>query len=306
MAPGTINMASGTLPDTIQRCVEVLPHQPDVPAPYADFPRPDGNDPIRPGQASVMPRTDGESTTLGLIELLLKNQHRLNQVSRSPQLQRELIPRLLMIGLVGYTMFGISLAIIFNAAQVWPELASPAEWLETRNGSMIRFASDVTAARWTRWLDGSAWHVVAAFTLGMVGAIGVCLPSFYFYGLLAGVRTTMLQVTTHALTGLASSAVALVGTLPVYFAAVLGLLVFDATDRLVTAVCFLGLALPFITGLYGTRALYIGFVGLTDTMPPDRRCRRLCFLRRLLFAWSVCFTSVTPVMIFTVWHYLSS
>ena len=38
----------------------------------------------------------------------------------------------------------------------------------------------------------------------------------------------MLQVTANALKGMASSAVALVGALPIYFAAVLGLLVFHA------------------------------------------------------------------------------
>jgi hypothetical protein len=95
-----------------------------------------------------------------------------------------------------------------------------------------------------------------------------------------------------------------VGALPVYFAAVLGLVVFHA-GSLVDSVCFLGLTLPFIAGLYGTRSLYIGFVGLADTLAVDRRCRRECLLRRLLFAWSACFTAVTPVMIFTLWEYLS-
>ena len=104
---------------------------------------------------------------------------------------------------------------------------------------------------------------------------------------------------------MASSAIAVVGALPIYFAAVLGLVVFHAPGWVVGAVCFLGLALPFIAGLYGTRSLYIGFIGLADTLPKDRRCRRECFLRRLLCAWSACFTAVTPVMIFTLWEYMS-
>ena len=37
---------------------------------------------------------------------------------------------------------------------------------------------------------------------------GICLPSFYFYGLLAGIKTTMLGVTAHAIKGMAAGAVA--------------------------------------------------------------------------------------------------
>ncbi len=254
---------------------------------------------------SVAPPTADESTMLGLIELLLKNQPRLDQLTREPQMQRDLIPRLLAIGLIGYTIFGTAMAVIFTSAQIWPELTALPAWLKNTQQPLIRFATDLDAAYWSRWLDGSALQLVAAFSLGLIGAIGVCLPSFYFYGLLAGVRTTMLQVTTNALKGMASSAVAVVGALPIYFAVVLGLIVIHAPGWVIGAVCFLGLALPFIAGLYGTRSLYIGFIGLADTLPEDRRCRRECFLRRLLFAWSVCFTAVTPVMIFTLWEYMS-
>lgn len=249
--------------------------------------------------------TAGESSQFGLIELLLKDQRRLDRLARSPQLQREFIPLLLAIGLIGYAIFGLALAIVFTLAHVWPELTSAAQWLEHGGGTPIRIVADPGRAAFARWLDGSALGLIAAFTLGLIGSIGICLPSFYFYGLLAGVRTTMLQVTTNALKGMASSAVALVGALPIYFAAVLGLLVFDTPEWLIATVCFFGMVLPFITGLYGTRSLYIGFVGLVDTMAADRRCRRECFLRRLLLAWSACFTAVTPVMIFTLWEYLS-
>ena len=115
----------------------------------------------------------------------------------------------------------------------------------------------------------------------------------------------MLQVVTLALKGLASGAVALMGALPIYFAIVLGLVVFDAPQALVSGVCFVGLALPFITGLWGTRSLFLGFVSLADTMKPEQRCRRECFLRRLLFSWSACFTIVTPVLIFTLWEFMN-
>jgi len=265
----------------------------------------DDAEPIQAPQEPEAPPSAAESTTLGLIELLLKNQRRLDRLARSPQMQRELIPRLLAIGLIGYTIFGVALAIVFNSAHFWPDLTPLAAWLDNGGGPLIRFVPDAGAAYWARWFDGSALKLIAAFALGLIGAIGVCLPSFYFYGLLAGVRTTMLQVTANALKGMASGAVALVGALPIYFAAVLGLLVLHAPSWIISAVCFLGLVLPFIAGIYGTRSLYIGFVALTDTLAADRRCRRECFLRRLLFSWSACFTLVTPVMIFTLWEYMS-
>ena len=243
-------------------------------------------------------------TTLGLIELILKNQQRLDELTRSPAAQRELIPRFLIIGLIGYTIFGVVLSIVFNSANVWPELTPLALWLEGSDPLPVVFPTDPDPA-WFRWWNGSSLNLIAAFAFGMIGSIGVCLPSFYFYTLLAGVRTSMLQITTNALKGMASSAVALVGGLPIYFAAVLGLLVFPSPDWLVSCVCYLGLILPFIAGLYGTRTLYLGLLGLADSMADFAKDRREGFLRRLLFAWSACFTAVTPVMIFTLWEYLN-
>ena len=298
-------MVMSNTPDNIARYVDSL-RRPDEPeAAEVEIVFAEEVECAEDSSVSVAPPTAGEPTMFGLIELLLKNQPRLDELTRAPQMQRELIPRLLAIGLIGYAVFGTSLAVIFTSAQVWPELTALPTWLENTGQPPIRFAADADATHGSRWADGSAIQLIAAFTLGLIGAIGVCLPSFYFYGLLAGVRTTMLQVTTNALKGMASSAIAVVGAQPIYFAVVLGLLVFHAPGWVVGTVCFLGLALPFIAGLYGTWSLYIGFIGLADTMPEDRRCRRECFLRRLLFAWSACFTAVTPVMIFTLWEYMS-
>ncbi|MEX2186376.1 MAG: hypothetical protein WD875_06270 [Pirellulales bacterium] len=246
-----------------------------------------------------------ELSMFGLVELMLKNEHLVDRFARSRDAQRELIPRLLAIGLSAYAVFGATLATFFATAHVWPRLTATATWLSGRGGQLIYFARTPQDGLLTHWLDGSALAIVAAFAVGLIGAIGVCLPSFYFYGLLAGVRTTILHVTTLALKGMAASAIALMGGLPIYFAFVLALVVFDAPHALVAMVCYVGLALPFIAGLWGTRSLYLGFVGLCDTMKPEFRLRRACFLRRLLFSWSACFTAVTPVMIFTLWEFMS-
>jgi hypothetical protein len=245
-----------------------------------------------------------ETTTFGLIELLLKNQPRLAGLARSPSVQRELIPRLLAIGLVGYSIFAAVLCVVFSCAHVWPELAALSKWLESPAQPFLQFVQVAESRLWAHWLDGSAIALIAAFVLGLIGAIGICLPSFYFYSLLAGIRTSMLQVTASAVVGLASGTIAVLGALPIYLAVVLGFVVLGAPTWAIAAVCSMGLALPFVAGLYGSRALYIGFMGLADTLPEDRRCRRTCFLRRLLVAWSACYTAVTPVMIFTLWEYL--
>jgi hypothetical protein len=248
-----------------------------------------------------VPETFEVLTFPALVDLLLKDQPRLDRIARDPRRQRELVPRFLAIGMVGYTLFGIGLAIVFNASGLWPQLHSISQWLGGSAGVPIRFAA---MSAGNPWLNGSALALVAAFVLGLIGAIGVCLPSFYFYGLLAGVQTTMLQVTSHATKGMASAAVAVIGVLPIYIALVLGTLVFGLPPGAVEAQCLLGMLLPFIAGLWGTMSLYIGFVGLSDTLAPDRRCRRACFLRRLMVSWCLCFTAVTPLMIFTLWEYL--
>ena len=50
----------------------------------------------------------------------------------------------------------------------------------------------------------------------------------------------------------------------------------------------------------GVKTLFDGFKILDITLPPERRRSRACFLRRLIFAWSCCYTAVTPVMIYTL------
>lgn len=251
------------------------------------------------------PPTAQGLTFFALIELMLKNERLLDRLSRSADLQRELVPRFLAVGLAAYAAFGFTLATFFAAADVWPKLTAVATWLATPGETLIYFATATDSTLITPWQSGKAPALAAAFAFGLIGAIGVCLPSFYFYGLLAGIRTTMLHTTTLALKGMVASAIALMGALPIYFAFVLALVVFQVPHAIVAMVCYLGLALPFIAGIWGTRSLYFGFLSLVDTMKPECQAARACFLRRLLLAWSGCFTAVTPVMIFTLWEFMS-
>lgn len=226
-----------------------------------------------------------DGSTAGLLELLLKNERRLNLLLRDAARQRELIPRLLAVALGGFAVYGAAATIVLNA------IADKSHWPQF-----------VPAARWN---DASAPNLLAAYAIGLIAANRVCLPSFYFYGLLAGVKTTLLGVTAHAMKGMAAGALALVGVLPIYVTLALAVVIFPAPSELSALCVALGLALPFVAGLWGARSLYLGFVALADTIACDQRGGRVCFLRRLLLAWSGCYAFVTPVMIYALWNYLA-
>jgi hypothetical protein len=219
---------------------------------------------------------------MDLVELMLKDRKRLDELIRDQSLAPELIPKLLAIALVGFTIFGISATLILNLGSSLPA------WVPR-----------------ARWSDGAWANLTLAYALGLVAATGVCLPSFYFYGLLAGVKLSMLQSTAHAMKCLAVTSVVLVGALPIYVAVSLGMIVFSAPAELLRYTTTLGLALPFLAGLWGVRTLFLGFTEFADTLPVCRKFERACFLRRLTVAWAGCYTAVTPLMIIWLWTRLS-
>jgi hypothetical protein len=145
-----------------------------------------------------------------------------------------------------------------------------------------------------------------AYAVGLVAATGICLPSFYFYGLLAGVKITFPQVVTHCLKGMASTAIMLMGILPIYVAYALGMRVFGAPIALQQFVLSIGLVLPFAAGLWGVNSIYQGFMRLANTLPGRCRDQRTCFLRRLTLAWAACYTAVTPLMIHSLWTHFTA
>jgi hypothetical protein len=227
-----------------------------------------------------------ERSVLGLTELLLKNPGRLDRLARDEGRQPLLIPSFLAVGLASFSLFALALVLTLNAA---PSAALP----------------QPLAAQWTHHRSGSAAVLWLAYALGFTLTTGVCLPSFYFYGLLAGVRVSWLQVTAQVMKGQAATAVMLMGILPVYLTAALGAVVFGVDLHVLRCVLYIGLVLPFVAGLWGVRSIHLGFLGLADTLPLERRCRRECWLRRLTAACSACYTAVCPVMIYTLWRYFA-
>jgi hypothetical protein len=233
----------------------------------------------------VQPMADAHST-LGLAEMLLKEPARVNALTRDDTRQGELLPRFLALALISFSIYAVALALVLRAA--------PAEALPP-----------FLAEPWSAGTLQPALALWAGYTLGMIAASGICLPSFYFFGLLSGVRVSVLQTVAHVLKGKGATSIMLVGLLPIYVAIALGMIVFKAPADTLQWSVYLGLALPFVAGLWGVRSIYQGFMALADTLPEEQRCRRACFLRRLTVAWSICYTAVTPVMIYTLWDFFT-
>jgi hypothetical protein len=245
---------------------------------------------VLPAEASVDDGTarPGEQSVLGLVELILKNPTRVDSlINHAPNRQPILIPRFLAISLASYLLFSIALAIILNtaAAEAYPH----------------RFLRVPIIG----WANSSTVGVVAAYNLGLVGATSICLPSFYFFGLLAGLRLTMLQIVAQVLRAKATSALVLVGILPIYVAVVLGMVVFEAPASVQEYCLYVGLVLPFLAGLEGVRSIYRGALGMAQTLPPERRCRRECLLRRLTLSWAAVYTAVSPLMVYRLWEFFA-
>jgi hypothetical protein len=229
-----------------------------------------------------------EPTTLGLVELLLKEPARVDELSLDPARQRELLPRLLLISQVSYVIFGIVMVLVLNVAPAAALAYGP-----------------VLGIPPAAWHDGTALGLLLAYNLGIVLAACVCLPSFYFYSLLAGVRMSWLQISLVAGKGTAANAVMLLGILPIYVAVVLGGIVLRAPPHLLHTAIVAGLLLPFVSGLWGLREIYRGIVTLSIHSAPQQ-CPRACFLRRLTFAWAGVYTLVVPVMIYRLWEHFAA
>lgn len=257
-----------------------------------------------PSAPTLEPLSNAPIRSLDLIEYILKQPGTLHRVIRDPKRQSALIPKLLGISLSSFLFFGAAMSLVFASSGTWPMLTRIVTWLDNPRLPLIAFSNDSTTLI-SAWMDGSAFALIAAYALGLIAASGICLPSLYFYGLLAGVRMSMMDVVLHTLKSKATAAVALVGILPIYAIVALSTIIFELPASLVHGVFFLGLLLPFIAGLWGTRSLYMGLANLCDTMPVHRRVKRECFLRRLVLSWSAIYTAITPVMIFTLWELFS-
>ncbi|HLG16855.1 MAG TPA: hypothetical protein VJH03_20480 [Blastocatellia bacterium] len=214
-----------------------------------------------------------QSNLFDYVELLLKNRARLSEVLRRGDRLMEVLPNLLGIALVGFAAYAAIIWAVFNLGGA-----------EAAGLPKFSLAS-----------------LTLSYTAGLVASVGVCLPSFYFYALLAGVKASMVQIAAQAVRALAVTAILLLGIMPVYLAVVVGLHIggdiwrpgYELSIRV-------GLVLPFLAGFFGVSAFYRGFADLAYTFPPHRRRTRGRFLRLMALAQSGLYAFVSPFMIHTL------
>jgi hypothetical protein len=265
-----------------------LVREPNAPLPFT-VPRPSAEPPTAEpptDEPVVLLPTSGEVSTVAVVELLLKDERALDRLLAGEERQRELLPKFMAVAVACFAIYGVVMTGVLNGF-LW----RGDYWLPHLPPAQVGHAS--------------IGNLAAAYTLGLIAANGICLPSFYFYGLLAGLRTTMLAIAAQAIKGMASGGLALVGFLPVYLAlALIPLVIPQEMHAGYRFLATLGLLLPFIAGLRGAASLNAGLAGLADTMTPARRAQRECLLQRMILAWVSCFTFVTPVVIYCLWSLL--
>jgi hypothetical protein len=196
-------------------------------------------------------------------ELVLRDNAGLDRFIVEPELQESGVRQLLGVSVAGTLLYGAMVGLV---AQLSGEIG----WL----------------GRWP------VLTLPLALTGAFLGALAICLPSFYFYTQLSGVDASLRIVTGQALRAQARTSVLLLGVLPIYvalaLASVVGLI--EGGSALVSW----GLALPFLVGLWGLRSLWSSFRRLSTTLPVAH-VRRPCFLPRMVLAWGLVYSVVAPV-----------
>jgi hypothetical protein len=152
------------------------------------------------------------------------------------------------------------------------------------------------------WVKGSVllWMPLT-FVGALLGALAICLPTFYFYTQLSGLDASFRLVTAQALRVQAKTSVLLLAALPFYVALALGSVVTKQIDPGLVVAC--GLGLPFLVGLVGIRSLYRGFVELLEVLPITHR-RRGDFLLRMVLCWGAVYSVVAPVSLWRLGEWL--
>lgn len=206
----------------------------------------------------------------GMFDLILRGETRLHRLMRDEVGLPEVIQKLLALSVLGLTIHGVVLGLAAgmfepDTSLAWYQAGNPVVWMPLA--------------------------LIGAF----LGALCICLPSFYFYTQLSGLDASFRVVTAQALRAQATMSVLLLGVLPFYAAWLLGTVV-GVFDEPGTAL-FAGLCLPFGVGLWGIRAVYRGFCDLAEHLPITHK-RRGNFLKRLVLCWGGVYSVVAPVALY--------
>jgi hypothetical protein len=137
-----------------------------------------------------------------------------------------------------------------------------------------------------------------AYVIGFPAALGVCLPSLYFYSLQCGLQPSLRMIVIRCLASQAYTGLLLLGILPVYGAVALAIGIGQVSLAARGTCVAVGLALPFLAGLFGAYELYLGFRELSAALPAEVRARRRGMVV-LLAVWSTAlYASVVGVLVF--------
>jgi hypothetical protein len=212
-------------------------------------------------------------------EMILRDQEKLSEEVQREEALPSTIRTLLSISVLGLLIQGVVVGVVTQI-------------LHISAGSELAFMKSAHAVLW----------MPPVFTAAFLGALSICLPSFYFYTQIAGLDASFRLVTAQALRAQATTSILLLGALPVYvavaLAAVLGVLV--TPDQAI----LIGVSLPFMMGLFGVHAVYKSFLDLLRTLPITH-ARRGNFVRRLVLAWGAVYTAIAPVALIRLAQALS-
>lgn len=220
-----------------------------------------------------------EAPRTGIFDLVLADQPALDELLLNDDDLVGVIERLVAVAAIGLVVAGVAVGL---ATQVLP--ATP-----------YGISGALQVGHPVLWMPLTA---LAAF----LGALSICLPSFYFYTQLSGIDASFRLVTAQALRAQATTSVLLLAAVPIFLAVALS----NVALGLVTSdlVLWFGLLLPFVTGLFGIGAVYRSFGRLVARLPRTHQ-RRGNFLRRLVVCWGAVYTVVAPVALLRIGQALS-
>ena len=197
----------------------------------------------------------------------MRNDRSLDEAAVDSARHVALIQRLLALSVLGLAVHGLVLGGLGHA-------------------TVGQLAGDIA------WIRGTpaAWMPLA-LVLAFLGALFVCLPSFYFYTQLAGMDAPAGLIVVQSLRVMARTGALLLGFQPFFVALALAAVLEAAPVHAVIAV---GLASPFVVGLAGIVSLYRSFRRLVVVVPMTH-ARRGDFVLRFVVAWGGLYLVVAPV-----------
>jgi hypothetical protein len=209
---------------------------------------------------------DKRQPSEGFFELVLTEGRVMDELVMDDARLTRTVQKLLLVSMAGLMIYGVVVGVAADISSLpaWFTQGTPALWMPL------------------------------AFAGAFLAAIGICLPSFYFYTQLSGLDASFRLITAQSLRVQARTSVVLLGVLPFYAALALGTQIGFDLGLGANGVVLVGMALPFMVGLIGIVTLYRSFKRLVELLPITHE-RRGNIMLRLVLCWGAVFSAVAPV-----------